>query len=132
MVSADLLIAIISSAGATGLVSGVVSYIKDRRKDLATAKLTDVQALQQQVGLMEQVTRFLRQENERLQKDYLTSEESRRQMRSQLVAMEDELLKVKVNAAVTQEKCEDLSRQLNAFIHGDEVSEPVLKRNAHD
>lgn len=118
-VTGDLIIAIVSSAGLTGVVGGIVSYAKDRKKDLATAKLTDVQALQQQVSLMEQVTRFLRQENERLQNDYNQSEEARRAIRQQMMDLEDELQKVKRNAAQTQQQCEQLSKQLKAFIAGD-------------
>lgn len=123
--NADLIVAIISSAGATGVVGGVVSYVKDRKKDVATAKLTDVQALQQQVSLMEQVTRFLRAENERLQADYNASEEARRALRARMAEVEDELQKVKRNAAITQQQCEDLSRQLKAFLRGDEDHPPA-------
>lgn len=112
----DTTVAIISSAGVTGLIAGIVGYVKDRKKDTATAKLTDVQALQQQVSLMEQVTRFLRAENERLQLDYQASEDARRVMRQQLVDLQDELQKVKLRAAQTQAQCETLSRQLKAFI----------------
>lgn len=113
--NSQVVMAIITSAGATGLVSGLVSYFKDRKKDAATAKLTDVQALQQQVALMEQVTRFLREENERLQADYNESENARRTMRVQLNAVEDELQKVKHNSLATQEHCEQLSKQLKAL-----------------
>lgn len=123
-ITSDLIVAIVSSAGLTGAVSGVVSYVKDRKKDAATAKLTDVQALQQQVSLMEQVTRFLRAENERLQNDYNQSEAARRALRQQMIDLEDELQKVKRNAAQTQAQCESLSRQLKAFIAGDGMTNP--------
>ena len=122
--SGDLVVAVISSAGATGIIGGFVSYVKDRKKDAATAKLTDVQALQQQVSLMEQVTRFLRNENEQLQKDYQASEDARRFMRAQMAALEEELQKVKQNAAQTQRQCEVLSTQLKAFIRGEPVLSP--------
>lgn len=114
--SSQVFMAVITSAGVTGVVSGLISYAKDRKKDLATAKLTDVQALQQQVALMEQVTKFLREENERLQSDYNESENARRAMRTQLNDLETELQKVKHNATETQDKCEGLSRQLKQFI----------------
>lgn len=117
--SNDAIVTIVTSAGLTGVLSGIVTYIKDRKKDAATAKLTDVQALQQQVSLMESVTRFLRAENERLQADYQKSEDARRALRQQMIDLEDELQKVKRNAAQTQEQCESLSRQLKAFIAGD-------------
>lgn len=120
----ELVVAIVSSAGATGVITGVIGYLKDRKKDAATAKLTDVQALQQQVTLMDQVTQFLRAENARLQADYNQSEESRRVMRSNLVALEDELQKVKKNAAETQAQCENLSRQLKRFIGDSTPSDP--------
>lgn len=116
MLASELLVAVISSAGVTGVVTGIVAYVKDRKKDLATAKLTDVQALQQQVALMEQVTRFLRTENFRLQGDYNQSEEARRTLKQQMIDLEDELQKVKRNAAQTQAQCEILSKQLKAFI----------------
>lgn len=112
----DLVTAVISSAGLTGLVGGLVSFAKDRKKDAATAKLTDVQALQQQVTLMDQVTKFLRAENERLQADYNASESARRAMRQQMVELEDELRKVQFKAAQTQAQCDTLSRQLKALI----------------
>lgn len=124
-VNSELVVAVISAAGATGLVSGVVSYVKDRRKDLATAKLTDVQALQLQVALMDQVTNFLRDENTRLQKDYNQSEDARRSMREHLTKLEDELQKVKRNAAQTQYQCELLSQQLKDFIAGDTSRPPI-------
>ena len=115
----DLVVAVVSSAGVTGVATVVVGYLKDRKKDVATAKLTDVQALQQQVALMEQVTRFLRAENAQLQKDYNQSEEARRVMRAHLLSLEEELIKVKTNAAHTQQQCEALSAQLQAFIRGE-------------
>lgn len=118
-ISSDIIVAVVSSAGLTGVLGGFVAYFKDRKKDLATAKLTDVQALQQQVSLMEQVTRFLRAENERLQADYNASEAARRTMRQQMVELEDELQKVKRNAAQTQAQCDVLSKQLKALIAGD-------------
>lgn len=114
--TSDIAVAVISSAGLTGLVGGLVGYFKDRKKDAATAKLTDVQALQQQVSLMEQVTRFLRAENERLQADYNTSESARRAMRQQMVELEDELRKVQHKQAQTQQQCDALSRKLQALI----------------
>lgn len=123
-VTGDLIVAVISSAGLTGAVGGIVAYVKDRKKDLATAKLTDVQALQQQVSLMEQVTRFLRQENERLQADYNQSEEQRRAIRQHMMDLEDELQKVKRNASQTQQQCEQLSTQLKAFIASDGKTTP--------
>lgn len=121
MISIDLLAAIIGSAGATGALSGLIAYFKDRKKDAATAKLTDVKALQQQVALMEQVTQFLRKENEKLQADYNQSERVRRDTREQVFSLEDELQKVKRNAAQTQQQCELLSKQLAALIRGDDV-----------
>lgn len=121
----DLLVAAISAVGALGGATGVVSYFKDRKKDAATAKLTDVQALQQQVALMGQVTQFLRTENERLQADYNGSEEARRIMRANMIVLEDELLKVKRNAAQTQAQCEILSRQLKKFIGSSDPDGPT-------
>jgi uncharacterized protein (DUF3084 family) len=114
--TSDIAVAVISSAGLTGLVGGFVGYLKDRKKDAATAKLTDVQALQQQVTLMEQVTRFLRAENERLQADYNASETARRAMRAEIMLLQDELAKVQYKAAQTQQQCDRLSSQLQALI----------------
>jgi uncharacterized protein (DUF3084 family) len=114
--STDIAVAVISSAGLTGLIGGLVSFVKDRKKDAATAKLTDVQALQQQVSLMDSVTKFLRAENERLQADYNASEAARRAMRAEIMALQDELAKVQYKAAQTQQQCDHLSSQLQALI----------------
>ena len=115
-IDAELITAIITSAGVTGVLGGAITYWKDRKKDAATAKLTDVQALQQSISLMEQVVKFLRAENERLQADYNQSEAARRVMRTQMMALEDELQKVKYNAAQTQRQCDALSKQLKTLI----------------
>lgn len=116
MSTSEMIAALVSVVGALGGGAGLVSYFKERKMNAATAKLTDVQALQQQVALMEQVTEFLRNENSRLIADYNQSEEARRLMRANMVALEDELQKVKRNAAQTQAQCEILSQQLKKFI----------------
>lgn len=89
-----VLVAVISSLGTGGIAAAVVAWLKDRKKDNATAKLTDVQALQQQVLLLTQVSEFLRKENDNLQKDYEESEHQRREQRMRLEELESKLARV--------------------------------------
>lgn len=85
---------VISVLGAGGLGAAVVAWLKDRKKDNATAKLTDVEALQKQVVLLTTVTDFLRKENEQLQEDYKESETARREQRLRLEELESKLARV--------------------------------------
>lgn len=117
--SETLLVALITGLSGSGLGAALVAYFKDRKKDNATAKLTDVQALQQQVLLLTQVSDFLRKENDQLQKDYEESEEARRKMRAEMESLRTELEKVKRSAARTQEQCDHLSAQLEAVMENE-------------
>ncbi len=112
----NIIIAVISALGAGGLGAAIMAFFKDRKKDNATAKLTDVQALQQQVLLLTQVSDFLRKENDQLQKDYEESEEARRKMRLEMERLQEELQKVKLSAAKTQDQCDRLSTQLKEMM----------------
>ncbi len=112
----EIIIAVISALGAGGLGAAIMAFLKDRKKDNATAKLTDVQALQQQVLLLTQVSDFLRKENDQLQKDYEESEEARRKMRLEMERLQEELQKVKLSAAKTQDQCDRLSAQLQEMM----------------
>lgn len=98
-------IAIITAVCSGGLGAAVVAFFKDRRKDNATAKLTDVQALQQQVLLLTQVSDYLRKENHNLKSDYEQSEESRRKMRLRMEELESKL-------ATVERECSSMRIQL--------------------
>lgn len=89
-----LIIGIITAVCSGGLGAAIVAWLKDRKKDNATAKLTDVEALQRQVVLLTTVTDFLRKENDQLQKDYEHSETQRREQRLRLEELESKLAKV--------------------------------------
>lgn len=103
--SSVVIAVVVSALGSSGIAAGIVSWLKDRRKDAATAKLTDVQALQQQVLLLTQVSDYLRKENGQLQKDYETSEESRRNMRMRMEELESKLVRV-------ERECQAMREQL--------------------
>lgn len=100
-----VIIAIITAVCSGGLGAAVVAWLKDRKKDNATAKLTDVEALQKQVVLLTTVTDFLRKENDQLQKDYEHSETQRRDQRLRLEELESKLGKV-------QRECSDMREQI--------------------
>ena len=116
-----LLVAIIGALGAGGIGSALVSYAKDRKKDASIAKLTDVEALQKQLVLLTQITEFLRKENDQLHKDYELSEEQRRKMRVEMERLQEELQRVKLGAARTQDQCDVLSQRVRELLaEGDE------------
>ena len=116
-----LLVAIIGALGAGGIGSALVSYAKDRKKDASIAKLTDVEALQKQLVMLTQITDFLRKENDQLHKDYELSEEQRRKMRVEMESLQEELQRVKLGAARTQDQCEILSQRVKELLtSGDE------------
>ena len=116
-----LLVAIIGALGAGGIGSALVSYAKDRKKDASIAKLTDVEALQKQLVLLTQITEFLRKENDQLHKDYELSEEQRRKMRVEMERLQEDLQRVKLGAARTQDQCDVLSQRVRELLaEGDE------------
>lgn len=103
-----VIVALITSVCSGGLGAAIVAWFRDRKKDNATAKLTDVQALQQQVLLLTTISDYLRKENDQLQKDYAESEEARRKMRLRLEELESKLARV-------ERECEDMRVQLSTM-----------------
>lgn len=103
-----VIVAVISALGSGGIVAAIVSWLKDHKKDAATAKLTDVQALQQQVLLLTQVSDFLRKENDQLQKDYEESETARRAMRMKMEELESKLSRVERECASMREQLTEM------------------------
>lgn len=103
--SDPIIIAIITAVCSGGLGAAIVAWLKDRKKDNATAKLTDVQALQQQVILLTTISDYLRKENDQLQKDYVESEDARRKMRLRMEELESELQQVRL-------RCDRMADQL--------------------
>jgi chromosome segregation ATPase len=112
----DVLTAVILSVTSTGVVSAFIGWLKDRRKDTATAKLTDVQTLQGQLAYMETVADNLHKRNEALQKDYDELDERYRAVRSRVTELEEELDRVKRSAAQTQAECESLGKRLKELL----------------
>ncbi len=111
----------IFGGGVTG--SAIVSWLKDRKKDDATAKLTDVEAVQKQVALLTTVTDFLRKENGQLQAELETETKKNRIMRMRVVELEEELQAVQRSARQTQMKCDDLSAKLKKLANDEENNE---------
>lgn len=109
--------------GSGGLAAALISWLKDRRKDNATARLTDVEALQKQVELLSSVTDFLRRENSKLQQEYELERDKNTVLRNRLADVEEELEKVKRAATNTQQQCEELSAKLRAFIDAERRTE---------
>ncbi len=112
--SETLILGVLSALGAGGLGAALVALFKDRKKDNATAKLTDVEALQKQLVLLTEITKFLRTENDQLRKDYETSEQSRRKMRVDMEELEAELREV-------QRKCDRAIEQLSEMRKGQDA-----------
>lgn len=106
--SEAVIVALITAVCSGGLGAAVVAWLKDRKKDAATAKLTDVQALQQQVLLLTQVSEFLRKENDNLQRDYEESEQARRNMRARMEELESKLGKVERECANMREQIKEM------------------------
>lgn len=86
-----LIVAIIT--GVTSVLGGgaIVGWVKDRKKDDATALLTNVEALQKQVVLLTSVTDYLRKENAQLAVDRDIEAERNRQLRNRITEIEEEL-----------------------------------------
>ncbi len=116
--SEAIVIAAITAVCSGGLGAAIVAYFKDRKKDNAAAKLTDVEALQKQVLLLTTIVEFLRRENSQLQNDYVTSEDKNRKMRMHISELEEELQRVKLTVARTQEQCDHLSSRLKKLANG--------------
>lgn len=114
-----VIVALITALGTGGVVAAVVGWLKDRKKDNATAKLTDVEALQKQVVLLTSITDYLRRENAALQVDRDSEFERSRRLARQLSEVQDELDKVRRQAARTQSQCEELSHKIKQMQDGD-------------
>lgn len=114
-----LVTAIVSILASGGVAGAIAAWLKDRKKDDATALLTNVEALQKQVVLLTTVTDYLRRENGQLQLDLVTEQEGKRQLRVQLAQVEEELQQVRRTARQTQQQCDDLSERLRRLVVGE-------------
>ncbi len=108
----DMIVPIVSALGIGGGLTAIIGYIKDRKKDDSNAKLTDVQALQAEIVALTDVTKYLREENAHLRKDYETSETARRSMYVELQALQKEL-------GTVRSHCDRLNDQLKALLGRD-------------
>lgn len=119
MPNGDTLTAIILSVFSSGVLAACIGYFKDRHKDKATAKLTDVQTLQAQLTYVEGVAEYLRKHNDDLQEDYGKLEEKYRKQRERITQLEEEIMRVRQSAAQTQIECERLGHRLQALMGED-------------
>lgn len=99
-----------------GVITAVVGYFKDRRLGTATAKLTDVQALQAKLAYVEGIADNLKKHNDALQSDYDELDARHRSVRNRVTELEEELDRVRRSAAQTQAECEHLSRRLSELM----------------
>lgn len=115
-----IVIAIISVFAAGGGAAGIFSWLKERKKDDATALLTNVEALQKQVVLLTSVTDYLRKENAQLALDRDAEQERSRKLRVRLGEVEEELEEVRRTASRAQEQVNALSTKVRLLASGEE------------
>ncbi len=102
-----------------GAVTTLINWLKDRKKDTATAKLTDVQTLQAKLAYVEGVAEYLQKHNDRIQQDYDASEERNRIYRQRVIELEIEVDSVRRSAAHTQAECEKLEKKIKELMGED-------------
>lgn len=108
--------------GVASLLGGgaFVGWLKDRKKDEATALLTNVEALQKQVVLLTSVTDYLRKENTQLAIDRDSEQERSRTLRKRLSEVEEELAIVQRTANEAQAQVTALSLKVKKITSGDD------------
>lgn len=116
MTDSGTITAIIASVASSGVIVAFIDWIRNRRKDASTAKLTDVQTLQAQLTYVEGVAEYLRKHNDDLQADYTQLEAKYREQRNRLMELEEEIVRVKQSAFQTQSECESLGRRLQQLL----------------
>lgn len=109
---ASIIVALLSG----GVLVSFIEWLRNRKKDDATAKLTDVQTLQAKLAYMESIHESLQKHNDNLQKDYDELEERHRAVRKRVTELEEELDRVRRSAAQTQAECEALGRKLQEVL----------------
>lgn len=97
-----------------------VNWLKERKKDDATALLTNVEALQKQVLLLTTVTDYLRKENTQLVIDRDNEQDRSRKLRERLGEVEDELSVVQRTANDAQSQVKALSEKVRKLVQGEE------------
>ncbi len=107
--------------GVTSVLGGgaFVNWLKDRKKDDATALLTNVEALQKQVILLTNITDYLRKENTQLAIDRDNEQERSRQLTQRLREVEKELSIVQQTANDAQQQVAALSVKIRRITSGD-------------
>lgn len=113
-----IIIAVISG----GALTTLINWWKDRKKDSAVAKLTDVQTLQAKLAYVEGVAEYLQKHNDRLQTDYEEAEERNRQYRQRVAQLEIEVDSVRRSAAHLQAECDRLDRKLKEVMGEEEAN----------
>jgi predicted RNase H-like nuclease (RuvC/YqgF family) len=118
MVMTDVLPSLIAAVITGGALTQLLVWLKERKKDGAATRLTDVQTLQAKLAYVESVAEYLRKHSEDLQADYDELEERHRRVRQRVTELEEELDRVKRSAAQTQIECERLSYKIQELIEG--------------
>lgn len=112
----DTIQAVIIAVFSTSVFAALIGWWKERKKDTAVAKLTDVQTLQAKLAYVESVAEYLRKHNDSLQADYDELEQRHRTVRNRVTELEEELDRVKRSAAQTQAECESLGKRLQSLL----------------
>ncbi len=120
MDSNNIWVAIVASVSGSGILAALLDWFRNRRKDAATAKLTDVQVLQTQLTYVEGVAEYLRKHNDTLQKDYEALDAKYRAQRERVSELEADIDKLRRSAAQTQIECDQLSRRLDEVLGRDD------------
>lgn len=97
-----------------------VGWLKDRKKDDATALLTNMEALQKQVVLLTSVTDYLRKENTQLAIDRDNEQDRSRKLRQRLSEVEEELAVVQRTANNAQTQVAALSAKVRKITSGED------------
>lgn len=116
-----IIIAVISLLSGGGVAAAFVSWLKERKKDDATALLTNVEALQKQVVLLTSVTEYLRKENAQLAIDRDNEQERSRKLRTRLSEVEEELVEVSRTATKAQQQVDVLSEKVRKLAQGEDA-----------
>ncbi len=105
-----------------GLLGGgaLINWLKERKKDDAAALLTNVEALQKQLVLLQQVTDYLRKENTQLAIDRDNEQERSRKLRQRLSEVEAELEEVRRTANQAQQQVMALTDKVRRLVAGDD------------
>lgn len=113
-----ILTAAVSILAGGGTVGGILTWLKERKKDNASALLTNVEALQKQVILLKDMQDYLRRENSQLVIDRDAAYDRERTMRRKLTEVQEELDAVSRTATQAQNQVAILSERVKVLANG--------------